>query len=1243
MSEDTTKPTSDSPSFFRSGIREPLVPTPGLEPGKVVGDFELRSLLGQGGMGQVWEAKQLSLSRQVAVKFVRPERVTEHQLELFAREARAGGRLSHTGIVAVYGHGESDGLAWIAMELVPGAWDLRDFLDEVTRMGEVPEGYDKKVAQFVAKVADAVQTAHEAGVIHRDLKPQNILITESDDPKVTDFGLARIVDEQALSHTGDFAGTYFYMSPEQVAAKRAGLDHRTDIFSLGIVLYEMLSLVRPFQGDTEHQVAEQILMKDPADPRTLRSRVPKELAVICMKALEKDRDKRFASMTEVAADLRRWLSNEPIHAKPPTRVDRATKWCRRNPTKSVAAGLASAAMIVIVILLVENWRANSSLMQSNSDLSVQTALAEARADDLAEVNLSLKAKTREAQESARISKIHESEARQNAYRSSILAAGVYLQNKDWVALDEILNSSPVELRDWEWRYLNQFINDGEVIRIEYAGYLLSDFGEHAFITKDDNELNVRDYSSAKIISTIAFDETINSYSLGGKTLAILNDEGIQLWDIGSGTQTGLLHFEAWSIVLDPGDEQLLIVDDDIRMWSISNSNELWRTNAYGHRRWSFCGEGQYLISAEFVGQESESELLVIDSLTGREVFTVSSENNPEAVVAKNGARMAYKHRDLLTWSVRVSDLPSGAGRAVIAPAYRVTALAISPNGNLVATGGDNGELQVWDSEFGLLRLDLSTEQDYVTSLEFSPQGTEVFSGSADGTICEWDLLDGERRGILRFPAKVDATSIVTGGSRIFVRGRNQPDDPLSLQITSSKLTDAIVSFSDGYLPSFGPAGEFIYYERVRGDEGGETFTPILGDIWGGLAPVRLEAVISEIGLLSPFVFSADSHLVASGSPFDGIVYVWETSSGRLLRALNAGRPSALIFVGGGQGLATIFMDRVVVWNPTTGKSQRILLEGGGGYVGASSPSQDLFAVGTGEGRLYIFDSSLSLKAELNSWSSVDCLAFSSDGAQLAVGSGSGISLVSLTDGVTRELEGNRGIKSVAWHPSGTRIFSLLNEDSALREDTGRLLVWSVEIGRVVQEINLGMGGYEMLSVSHTGHTVICGTRYEAQILRSSTSEMGGLIPDHSRELEHRPIDAEILNAAAWKIVEPTEELLASRELSISSKHNFNEKGNQQALIAPLVFGSLVRVPQGLALARGAVELDPLNAAVHDTLAWALFFNEYYEEALAESRLAFELIDPDGKAKYAEYTKKLEVLVRSTEQAEYKDEVDAEQH
>jgi len=170
-------------SFFRPGVKERPRPAPGLEVGKVVGDFRLVSMIGQGGMGQVWEAEQLSLgSRRVAVKFVRPERITERQLAYFEREARAGGRLSHPGLVGVHGYGESDGLAWIAMELVEGTWTLRDYLDEVTLGGEIPDGYDRQVARFVRDIARAMHSAHEGGVIHRDLKPQNVLITLDNRP-----------------------------------------------------------------------------------------------------------------------------------------------------------------------------------------------------------------------------------------------------------------------------------------------------------------------------------------------------------------------------------------------------------------------------------------------------------------------------------------------------------------------------------------------------------------------------------------------------------------------------------------------------------------------------------------------------------------------------------------------------------------------------------------------------------------------------------------------------------------------------------------------------------------------------------------------------------------------------------------------------------------------------------------------------------------------------------------------------
>lgn len=320
--------------------------------GQVIGDFKLIKLIAQGGMGQVWEANQVSENRKVALKIIKPDRVNSRSLELFAREARAGGRLDHPGIVTMYAHGEAAGIQWIAMELVEGNCTIRNVLDEISVIGKLPADYYRKVAVFLADLVSALQAAHEGGVIHRDLKPQNILITSDEKPKITDFGLARITDESAISRTGDFAGTYHYMSPEQVTAGRIEIDHRTDIFSLGVVFYEMLALRRPFEGDTTHQVYEQIVTQDPPNLLEIRSRVPKELVIICGKALEKRRSHRYQSMREFGLDLNHFLKSEPIKAKAPGMIRRTKKWVYRHPIVSVSSALVAAALVVISFLFV---------------------------------------------------------------------------------------------------------------------------------------------------------------------------------------------------------------------------------------------------------------------------------------------------------------------------------------------------------------------------------------------------------------------------------------------------------------------------------------------------------------------------------------------------------------------------------------------------------------------------------------------------------------------------------------------------------------------------------------------------------------------------------------------------------------------------------------------------------------------------------------------------------------------------
>lgn len=311
-------------------------------------DFELIEEIGRGGFGIVYRAKQTSLNRPVALKVLYEHKVhTKESIARFEREAHAAARLDHTAIVSVYAWGQSDERFFIAQRLVGSGRTLADRLEELKNAGEQPKGYFREIAEGLAHIADGLQHAHERGIIHRDVKPSNILIDDRGRPCLGDFGLAKVEDGLALSQTGDMAGSPYYMSPEQADSRRGPVDHRCDIYSLGATLYELLALRPPFTAESAHEIVRKIINEEPKGPRTVVERVPPDLDTICLKALEKGRSRRYQSAAEFGADLRAFLDGEPISAVPASRISRVWRKTRRH---RMPMALVAGALIVIALI-----------------------------------------------------------------------------------------------------------------------------------------------------------------------------------------------------------------------------------------------------------------------------------------------------------------------------------------------------------------------------------------------------------------------------------------------------------------------------------------------------------------------------------------------------------------------------------------------------------------------------------------------------------------------------------------------------------------------------------------------------------------------------------------------------------------------------------------------------------------------------------------------------------------------------
>src|SRR5205809_7054534 len=305
------------------------------------GDYELLEEIGRGGQGVVYRARQKSLNRPVALKVIGlGQWAAKVHLKRFRLEAEAAARLDHPCIVPIHEVGERESCCYFSMNLVEGSQ-----LDEVVKRKPMPL---RRAAELIAKLARAVHYAHEHGILHRDIKPGNVLLDAKGEPHLTDFGLARLVEtESTVTHTMEVLGTPSYTAPEQAQGDNAAVSNATDIYGLGAVLYQLLTGHPPFAAGTTYETVRLVFYSDPPRPRPFNRKIDRDLATICLKCLDKDPMRRYVSALALAEDLEHWLKHEPILARHTGIFTRGRKWMRRNPTSALLAAsliaLAAAA------------------------------------------------------------------------------------------------------------------------------------------------------------------------------------------------------------------------------------------------------------------------------------------------------------------------------------------------------------------------------------------------------------------------------------------------------------------------------------------------------------------------------------------------------------------------------------------------------------------------------------------------------------------------------------------------------------------------------------------------------------------------------------------------------------------------------------------------------------------------------------------------------------------------------------
>ncbi len=1051
-----------------------------------IGDYELLREIARGGMGVVYKARQLRLNRVVALKMILAGQfASPADVQRFQTEAEAAAGLDHPGIVPIFEVGQHEGHHYFSMGLVEGESLAKRIAD-----GPLPP---RMAADLVLKVVEAIKYAHKKGVIHRDLKPANILLDHSGQPRVTDFGLAkRLEGDSNLTGSGQILGTPSYMPPEQAAGRIDQVAEPADIYSMGAVLYATLTGRPPFQADNLLDTVMQVIEREPVAPRVLNPKIPLDIETICLKCLEKDRRRRYASAGELAEELRRYLDGEPIRARPVGRLEHAWRWCRRKPALAMAAGLALASTFAAIVIL-----AVAVAVVSNSRNNERTARSKEseerkKAENLARANAQLAMHERASREKAEDARTQESQQRQRAESELTRAEGLLYANqiasalREWETNDvhsawSYLNACREELRGWEFHYLHSRFNAGhQTFRGHTAvvsSVTFSPDGQRIASGSSDQTVKVWDAVSGQEFVTLN-GHTGNvasvAFSPDGQRIASASwDKTLKVWDPASGQEKCTLKGHTslvWSVAFSPDGQQIASGSSDgtVKLWDVANGQQVLELKVDSVNYVGTASVTSVAFSPDgkrIIGGSADQTVKVWDAASGEVIARLKGHTGhvSSVAVSRDGQRIASAGFDKL---VKVWDANNGEELLTLkGHTANVSSVAFTPDGRRIVSGSWNKTVRVWDSNSGQELTTLWGHTGGVGSVAFSPDGLRIASGGgfADNTVKVWDASRNQEMPIFRGHTATVLTAACSPDGKHMASGSGSPENMLKIWDVTTNQETLSVKGGAGSVETvaFSPDGQ-----RIVSGGGASDKTIRVLDATSGQ---ELLAFKGNQWCVASVAFSPDGEQIVSGGGAGGFgdntVRLWSAKSGQELLVFNGHtrRVTSVAFSPDGKRVASASDDLTLkVWDAQNGR-ETLTLKGHANFVNsvAFSPDGKWIASGSRDTTVKVWDSAtgqelFTLKGHTEG---VSCVAFSPDGQRIASASeDKTLKLWNANTGQeTLTLKGHASaVTSIAFSSDGSRIVSGSGDHTLRVWDAARTTITATPETPVTKTVVVGL-------------------------------------------------------------------------------------------------------------------------------------------------------------------------------------------